>query len=85
MTHWTVYSRAGCTLCEQLLEEFGALLGPAAAARVEVVDISGDEGLEARYGRRIPVVMADGEFVCAYHLDRDRVDAILSADAARPQ
>lgn len=74
---WTVYSRAGCTLCEQLLAEFAALLDPTAAARVQVVDITGDSELEARYGRRIPVLLADGDFVCAYRLDLERVGALL--------
>lgn len=76
MTRWTVYSRAGCSLCEELLAEFAPLLGPAAA--VEVVDIEGNAELEARYGRRIPVLLADGEFVCCYRLDRERVGAILA-------
>jgi hypothetical protein len=60
-----------------MLEELGELLGPAAAAAVEVVDIEGRPELEHRYGTRIPVLMADGEFVCAYRLDADRVRALL--------
>ena len=78
MTQWTVYSRAGCSLCEEMLAEFAPLLGPA-AAQVEVVDIDGNAELEAKYGRRIPVLLADGEFVCCYRLDRERVGAILAA------
>lgn len=77
MTQWTVYSRAGCTLCEEMLAQFAPLLG-SAAAHVEVVDIEGNAELEARYGRRIPVLLADGEFVCCYRLDRERVAAILA-------
>ena len=49
---------------------------PAAAA-VQVVDIEGQPELERRYGTRIPVLTADGEFVCAYRLDTDRVRAYL--------
>jgi glutaredoxin-like protein DUF836 len=77
MPQWTVYSRAECSLCERLLEELAELLGPAAGATVQVVDIEGDPELERKYGTRIPVLLADGEFVCAYRLDLDRVRACL--------
>jgi hypothetical protein len=73
MIRWTVYSRADCSLCELLLDELAELLGPEAAAAVQVVDIDGQPELERRYGSRIPVLMADGEFVCAYRLDVERV------------
>jgi len=77
MPQWTVYSRAGCSLCEHMLEELAELLGPQAAAAVQVVDIEGDPELERKYGTRIPVLLADGEFVCAYRLDAERVRAYL--------
>jgi Glutaredoxin-like domain (DUF836) len=77
MPQWTVYSRADCSLCERLLEELAELLGPGAAAAVQVVDIDGQPELERKYGARIPVLLADGEFVCAYRLDQDRVKACL--------
>ena len=77
MPQWTVYSRADCSLCEQLQEDLAELLGPAAAAAVQVVDIEGDPELEGKYGTRIPVLLADGEFVCAYRLDAERVQAYL--------
>jgi Glutaredoxin-like domain (DUF836) len=76
MTQWTVYSRADCSLCDQLLAELADLLG-AAAAGVQVVDIAGQPDLEHRYGERIPVLLADGEFVCAYRLDVERVRQYL--------
>jgi hypothetical protein len=77
MPQWTVYSRADCSLCEHLLEELAELLGPAAAAAVQVVDIAGDPELERKFGTRIPVLLADGEFVCAYRLDVERVGTFL--------
>lgn len=77
MPHWRVYSRADCSLCESMLAELAALLGPEAAASVRVVDIDGQPELEHRYGTRIPVLTADCEFVCAYRLDADRVRALL--------
>jgi hypothetical protein len=77
MPQWTVYSRADCSLCERMLEDLAELLGPQAAAAVQVVDIEGQPELERRYGTRIPVLTADGEFVCAYRLDPGRVRALL--------
>ena len=71
MPQWTVYSRADCSLCERMLDELVELLGPDAV--VQVVDIDGDPELVRKYGTRIPVLLADGEFVCAYQLDVQRV------------
>lgn len=76
-THWAVYSREGCHLCDELLVDLARLLDPAAAARVAVIDISGDPDLERKYGQRVPVLLADGEFVCAYRLDVERVKGYL--------
>lgn len=76
MTQWTVLSRPECSLCEQLLTELAHELGPADAARVRVVDIDQDPALARKYGHRIPVVLADDEFVCDYRLDRDRLRCI---------
>jgi len=75
--HWTVYVRTDCSLCETMLAELAQTFG-AAAAHVSVVDISGDAVLETKYGRRVPVLLADDEFVCAYRLDRERVARYLS-------
>jgi acyl-CoA synthetase (NDP forming) len=76
MREWTVYSRPDCTLCTELIVELAQLLG-AAAVHAKVVDITDDAELERKYGQRIPVLLADGEFVCAYRLDEERVRAYL--------
>ena len=81
MPAWRVYSRAGCCLCEQMIEELAQLLGTA-AAQVQVVDIAGDPELERKYGSRIPVLMADDELVCAYRLDPQRLQYWLQPDGA---
>jgi hypothetical protein len=44
------------------------------------VDISGDAQLERKYGSRIPVLMADDELVCAYRLDRQRLQYWLDTE-----
>jgi hypothetical protein len=72
-----LYSRPGCHLCEELEAQLEPLL--AGRAVVEHVDISGDEGLERRYGLRIPV-LTDGEReISSYPLDKAAVERCLSA------
>lgn len=77
MPQWTVYSRPECSLCDQLIEDLAHLLGPAESARVRIVDIAQDPELERKYTLRIPVLAADGDFVCAYRLDAERVRDLL--------
>jgi len=71
-----VYSRPGCHLCEQLIEE----ILPIVRGRLEVVvhNIDSREDWRQKYDTRIPVVEYDGEPVCQYHLDRDALARILS-------
>ena len=82
MIQWTVLSRAECSLCEQLLEELAEVLEPAEAAAVQVVDIDQQPARDPtwlrKYGLRIPVLLADGEFVCDYRLDRERVQRLAA-------
>ena len=75
-----VYSRRGCHLCEQLLEE----LLPQVRGRLDVAvhDIDTRDDWKAAYGTRIPVVEFDGETVCQYHLDRDALERILGRAGA---
>lgn len=75
-----VYSRQGCHLCEQLIEE----LLPLLRGRLELTvrDIDTREDWRAAYNTRIPVVEYDGKLVCQYHLDRDALTSILSSNEA---
>lgn len=77
MTHWQVYTRQECSLCDILLSELAQVLGPTAAASVEVCYIDGQPALEDKYGKRVPVLLADGEFLCAYQLDQERLAPYL--------
>jgi hypothetical protein len=72
-----VYSRPGCHLCEQLVEE----LLPIARGRVDVqvVDIDARPEWREAYGTRIPVVEYRGETVCQYTLDVAAVRRIIEA------
>jgi len=72
-----VYSRPGCHLCEQLIED----LLPLARGRVgvEVVDIDTREEWQEAYGTRIPVLEYRGKTVCQYTLDVAVVRRIIDA------
>lgn len=78
MTVWLVYTRPDCSLCEAMLEDLAQVLGPEAAAATQVQDISGDPDLERKYGQKVPVLLADGEFLCCYRLDRERMQPYLA-------
>ena len=51
----TLYQRDDCHLCDLALE----VLAQARAPEFDSVFIDGDEGLEARYGVRVPVLRDD--------------------------
>jgi hypothetical protein len=74
---WIVYSRTGCSLCEEFMHALAELLGDAAAA-VHVVDIEGNPELTRKYADRIPVLTVDDDFVCAYRVDVERVRRYLT-------
>lgn len=76
---WLVLSRPECSLCETMLLELCELLGDR-ATQVRVHDISGDDRLERKYGQRLPVLLIEGELVCAYRLDQERVRAYLGGN-----
>lgn len=72
----TLYGRAWCHLCDELLaaldplrEEFGV--------EVEVVDVDEHPELEERYGELVPVLTAGGDELCHYYLDSAAVRAYL--------
>lgn len=74
---WLVLSRPDCSLCDEMLADLYAQIGePATAIRVQ--DISDDAELARKYGQRIPVLLIDGDLVCAYHLDLSRLRGYLT-------
>jgi len=73
-----LYSRAGCTLCEEMLAELLTIPG-ASACPIEIVDIDCDAAARSRYGYKIPVLLFEGELVCHGRLDRDEVFKALAA------
>ncbi|HET6628946.1 MAG TPA: glutaredoxin family protein [Woeseiaceae bacterium] len=74
-----VYSRPGCHLCEQLIEQLAPLV--RGRAELEVRNIDGHGPWQRQFGTRIPVVEIAGRIICEYHLNRDAVEAALSPRA----
>ena len=77
MNTMRVYSRRGCHLCEQLIDELAPLL--RGRLDLEVCDIDTRADWLERYDTRVPVVEYDGEVICQYHLDRDAIAQTLGA------
>jgi hypothetical protein len=76
MTPLRIYSRPGCHLCEQLLEDVLPLV--RGRLEVEIVNIDDDIELSREYGTRIPVLEYAGEFVCQYTLEDNAIRKILA-------
>lgn len=75
----TLYTRAGCHLCEDM----EAVLLPVAAefgCVLERVDISSDPALEARFGQEIPVLLVNGRKAFKYRLTERELRRRLQAE-----
>jgi hypothetical protein len=72
-----VYSRAGCHLCEVLIEELLPLV--RGCLEVEVLDIDSRPDWFTSYNSRVPVVEYRGSPICEYTLDRDAILSIIQA------
>ena len=70
-----VYSRQGCHLCEQLIDE----LMPMIQGRLdlEIRDIDSNPAWHERFWDDIPVVESEGEVICRHFLDRDAITGLL--------
>ena len=68
----TVYSRAGCTLCDEMLQELASLPDSDQFA-IEVLDVDADAAARSRYGHKIPVLLMSGEMVCHGRLDPEEL------------
>lgn len=77
MLDLVVYSRRGCHLCEQMLEELVPLCRGRAVLRVLDVD-SRDEWRQA-YGNRVPVLCSGDQEISVARLDRDALLALFQS------
>jgi hypothetical protein len=72
----TLYSRAWCHLCEDMLTALEGLRS-VCTFEVAVVDIDGDPDLSARYDELVPVLEAEGLELSRYRLDEAKVREYL--------
>ena len=72
-TQLTVYTRAGCHLCDALLEEL-SLYCVNHPFEFQSIEISGDASLEQLYGTKVPVVTHDKTTLCEYFLDTQAIE-----------
>lgn len=78
MRELTLFSRPGCHLCEQAIEEIEPLCR-AHGVRLRVEDVDDDPGWRERFGLRIPVLCAGAVELSAWPLDRARIRDWLDA------
>jgi hypothetical protein len=77
-----VYSRPGCHLCEEAIEQIVALHEEGYRFELHDVDIESHELLLRRHLERIPVVEVDGVEVSELILDRAALKAKLDTVGA---
>ena len=73
----TLYSRAGCHLCGEMLEALRSLRG-LERFEVQVTDVDGDPALRQRYGDDVPVLAHAGRELCRHRLDVETLLAYLA-------
>ena len=77
MIEFTVYSRVGCHLCEDLLQQL-IQLQQAHNFKINEVDVDSSPQLIEQYGLQVPVVTCDDEQICHYFLDQAAILQVLS-------
>jgi thiol-disulfide isomerase/thioredoxin len=73
----TLYSRAYCHLCDDMLAALETLREEF-AFDVDVIDVDVDPALTARYDELVPVLDANGWELCRYYFDAAKVREYLS-------
>jgi glutaredoxin len=78
----TLYSRPGCHLCDDMkavVERVARTTTPSPT--IEVIDVSSDTELEARYGLEIPVLLINGKKAAKYRLTEEEMRRMLQTRA----
>lgn len=80
MTHFTLYSRSYCHLCDDMLAALNAMQDGARQFTVDVIDVDADPALVARFDELVPVLFGElaAPELCHYFLDRAAVEAYLA-------
>ena len=76
----TLFTRAGCPLCEDMADEVGALIA-ATGHCLAPVDVDADPALKARYGWDVPLLFDGGTELCRHQLNLPAFREWLRANA----
>ena len=77
MRRVTLYSKPGCHLCDEMKKVI-EVVAERVPLTLEVVDISTDPDLQARYGLEIPVLVIDGTKAAKYRVTESELEAKLA-------
>ena len=80
MTHFTLYSRSYCHLCDDMLAALAGMQVSAGVFSIDVIDVDADPALVARFDALVPVLFGDlaAPELCHYFLDPVAVRAYLA-------
>lgn len=73
----TLLVREECGLCEEFLAELQVVGTQMTLPPIELVDVDSDPVLQRRHGLDIPVLLLDGQRVCAHRLDVEELRRLL--------
>lgn len=76
----TLFTRAGCPLCDEMTERVQSLLA-GTGHTVAAVDIDGDPAFEARYGWDVPLLFDETVEICRHELNLSAFQQWLHANA----
>jgi len=74
----TLYTRAGCPLCEELAAEVHALIA-GTGHRLAPVDVDADPALKAKYGWEVPLLFDGDTEICRHQLNLPAIQEWLRA------
>jgi hypothetical protein len=74
----TIYSRPGCHLCDEM-KAVVDLVARSVPFTIDIIDISDDPQLEARYGLEIPVLLINASKAAKYRVTEDELRRMLKA------
>lgn len=77
MVRVTLYTRAGCHLCDVAKEVLESVRADR-PFELDVVDIDGDPALVARYTHEVPVILVDGRKAFKYRVEPEALRASLA-------
>lgn len=74
----TVYGREECHLCQDMIAALREIRAQTPFT-LNIIDVDSDSDLQKRYGTLVPVLMANGQEICHYHLDVAALEKVLDA------